>query len=180
MIVTVSVPDPNPEDPYVYGLPGSRSISIIYLYGSGSGSFNQQAKKLRKPLIFTVLWLLYDFLFLKNDVKTFKKNKQKIWKVKNYFCWRLEGHWQNEQDPEPDPSVKGTDPRIRIRIQIHTKMSWIQNTGYSSARQNLKIQTEIVIAGFSWDRIVLSPSHFHVCQVHFLHPCLCVWVPVHQ
>ncbi len=30
------------------------------------------------------------------------------------FCWRLEGHWRKEQDPEPDPLVKGTDPRIQI------------------------------------------------------------------
>jgi hypothetical protein len=27
----------------------------------------------------------------------------------------------------PDPLVSGMDPRIRIRI--HTKMSWIRNTG---------------------------------------------------
>jgi hypothetical protein len=33
------------------------------------------------------------------------------------------------QDPDPDqnPLVRGMDPRIRIRI--HTKMSWIRNTG---------------------------------------------------
>jgi hypothetical protein len=30
-------------------------------------------------------------------------------------------------DPDPDPLVRGRDPRIRI--QIHTKMSWIRNTG---------------------------------------------------
>jgi hypothetical protein len=29
------------------------------------------------------------------------------------------------QDPDPDPLVRGMDPRIRI----HTKMSWIRNTG---------------------------------------------------
>ncbi len=33
-------------------------------------------------------------------------------------------------DPYPDPLVRGTDPRIRIRIQIHTKMSRIGNTGF--------------------------------------------------
>jgi hypothetical protein len=44
------------------------------------------------------------------------------------FCWRLEGHWRKYQDPEPDPDplVRGRDPRIRIR----TKMSWIHNTGF--------------------------------------------------
>jgi hypothetical protein len=29
-------------------------------------------------------------------------------------------------DPNPDPLVRGMDPRIRI----HPKMSWIRNTGY--------------------------------------------------
>jgi hypothetical protein len=29
------------------------------------------------------------------------------------------------QDPDPDPLVRGMDPRIRI----HSKMSWIRNTG---------------------------------------------------
>jgi hypothetical protein len=31
------------------------------------------------------------------------------------------------QYPDPDPLVSGMDPRIRIRV--HTKMSWIRNTG---------------------------------------------------
>ncbi len=30
------------------------------------------------------------------------------------------------QDPDPDPLVRGMDPRIRI----HPKMSWIRNTGF--------------------------------------------------
>ncbi len=41
-------------------------------------------------------------------------NKQKSTVV---FCWRLEGHWRKQQDPDldpnPDPLVKGMDPRIR-------------------------------------------------------------------
>ncbi len=31
-------------------------------------------------------------------------------------------------DENPDPLVKGMDPRIRIRI--HTKMSWIRNIAF--------------------------------------------------
>jgi hypothetical protein len=31
------------------------------------------------------------------------------------------------QDPNPDPSVRGMDPRIRI----HSKMSWIRNTAFT-------------------------------------------------
>ncbi len=48
---------------------------------------------------------------------------------KNIFCWRLEGQWRKEQDQKPDLLVEGTYPRIRIRIQIRTKMSQIRNIG---------------------------------------------------
>jgi hypothetical protein len=53
-----SIQDPDPLDMYVFGTPGSASGPIIYLYRYlryGSGSFHQQAKKLRKTLISTVL-----------------------------------------------------------------------------------------------------------------------------
>ncbi len=40
-------------DPYVFGPPGSGSVSTRY----GSGSFYQQAKLVRKTLIPTVLWI---------------------------------------------------------------------------------------------------------------------------
>ncbi len=81
MLVGISVPDPN-QDPHVFGPPGSESISKRYGSrsgsGSGSGSFYHQAKILRKTLIPTVLWLLLDFLSLKNDVNVpSKSNKQK-------------------------------------------------------------------------------------------------------
>ncbi len=59
-----SVPDP---DPHVFGPHGSGSIS--QRYGSGPGYFCQLAKIVRKTLIPTVLWLLLDFLSLKNDVQ---------------------------------------------------------------------------------------------------------------
>ncbi len=36
--------------------------------------------------------------------------------------------WRKEQDP--DPLVRGMDPRIRIRI--HTIMSWVRNTAFNS------------------------------------------------
>jgi hypothetical protein len=37
-----------------------------YLYGSesGSGSFHPEEKEVRKTLISSVLWLLYDYLFI--------------------------------------------------------------------------------------------------------------------
>jgi len=47
------------------------SVSQMY----GSGSFHHQAKIRRKPLISTVLWLIYDFLFVKNDVNKPKNSE---------------------------------------------------------------------------------------------------------
>jgi hypothetical protein len=58
-----SVADPDPQDPYFYGPPGSGSIS--HLYGSGSGSFYHQTKIVRKILI-----LLFCDFFLTYVLKT--------------------------------------------------------------------------------------------------------------
>ncbi len=63
-MVTGSVGDPDPSDPYVFGPPGSGSFRQRY----GSGSFYHPAKIVRNTLIPTVLRLLFDFLSLKNDV----------------------------------------------------------------------------------------------------------------
>ncbi len=35
-----------------------------------------------------------------------------------FIFWCLVGHWRKEQDPKPDPLVKGTNPRIGMRIRI--------------------------------------------------------------
>jgi hypothetical protein len=62
------------------------NIYSVFCQCSGSGSFHKQAKKWRKNLIYTVLWLLYDFLFLKNDVNVPSERK----KHKNFLfaSWR--------------------------------------------------------------------------------------------
>ncbi len=57
-----SIADP---DPYDFGPPGFGFGSASQRYGSGP--FYHQAKIVRKTLIPTVLWLLFDFLSLKND-----------------------------------------------------------------------------------------------------------------
>ncbi len=66
-------------DLYVLGYLGSESVSQRY----GSGSFYHQAKIIeivRKTLISTVLWPLYDFLSLKTDVNVLKsKNQKNLW-----------------------------------------------------------------------------------------------------
>jgi len=68
----------------------------------GSGSFHQQAKKLRNNLIFSFLWLLYDFFSLKNDVNVpSKMKKHKNLEKKNILVGTL----------------KVTDEKSRIRIR---------------------------------------------------------------
>jgi len=80
----LGLPDPHPDP-----------ISQRYV----SGAF-YQAKIVRKTLIPTVLWLLYDFLSLKNDVKVpSKSNEQRT------FCWVFK--------------VTDGNSRIWIRIRIH-------------------------------------------------------------
>ncbi len=115
--LAASVPDPHRDpDPYVFWPPRSAAWSLP-----------SASKKLRKALISTVLWLLYEFSSLKNDKKVPTVPSKSI---QNIFCWHLEGHWRKEQDQHPDPDmlVKGTDPRIRVRIRIRTKISRIRNT----------------------------------------------------
>ncbi len=112
------VADPDP-DPDVLG----------QMYESGSVSFYHKAKIVKKTLIPTVLWLLFDLLSLNNDVNApSKSNKQKKFFFKLVFCWPLEDLWRKSQDP--NPLVRGVDPRIQIRF--HTKMSWIRNTEFNS------------------------------------------------
>jgi hypothetical protein len=76
-----------------FGLPVSGSTRKRY--GSGSGSFCHQEKIVRKTLIPTGSWLLFDFLSLTNDVNVpSKSNKQKNLFKKLVFCWRLESQWR--------------------------------------------------------------------------------------
>jgi hypothetical protein len=42
-------------DPYYFGPPGSGTGYVIFLNGSGTEYFHQQAKKVRKTLISTIL-----------------------------------------------------------------------------------------------------------------------------
>ncbi len=71
----------------------------------------KSAHKEKNPLISTVLWLLYDFLSVKNDANVPSKSK----KQKTIFLVDiLEGPWRKEQDSEPDPFLRGRDSRIQI------------------------------------------------------------------
>ncbi len=73
-----------------------------------SGSFYHQAKIVRKTLIPTVLWLLYDFLSLKNDVNVpVTSNKQKTnFLLTSWRSLKIEGSGSISQrygSPDPDP-----------------------------------------------------------------------------
>jgi hypothetical protein len=114
-MVIHSVPDPDPG-PHVFGPPGSGFTS--QMYGSGSGSFYRQAKIVRKTLIPTVLVLLLNFLSLKNDVKVpSKSTKKKTFFLISFFDVLKVNDENSRIRPDPDPLVRGIDPRIRI----HTK-----------------------------------------------------------
>ncbi len=118
-----SVPDPNLDpNTHFLGPPGSGSTSQEY--GSGFRSFYHQAKIVRKTLLSTVLWLLLDFLSLKNDVNApSKSNKQKNLFLKISFLlasWRSmtkiagsapesgsisQRHGSADTDPDPHQKV---------------------------------------------------------------------------
>ncbi len=76
-----------------FGPPGSGSVSTKY----GSGSFYHQAEIIRKILIPTVLWLLYDFLcnFKRNKQKTFLKIRirTKMSRIRNTDCGSKFSHF---------------------------------------------------------------------------------------
>jgi hypothetical protein len=98
-----------------FGPPGSASGSINQIYGSDSGSFYHQAKVEIKTLIPTVLWLLYDFLSLKNDVNV--RYLQKVISKKKFLLtsWRSLTKIAGSGFAS-GAIVRGMDPRIRIRF----------------------------------------------------------------
>ncbi len=74
------------------------------------------SKKRRKTWISTVLWLLYDFLFLQNDVNVHPKGiSQKLFKF--CCCWHLQGHWRKEQGIRGSGSASGSVPKLLSRIR---------------------------------------------------------------
>ena len=88
-VFVTSIPDPNP-DPHGFGPPGSESgstwfwaprIPEVWIRIRILLSSYHQAKIVRKTFIPTVLWLLFDFLSLKNDVNIPSKSI----KQKNFF-----------------------------------------------------------------------------------------------
>ncbi len=96
---------------------------------SGSGSVHQETKKLRKPTISSVLWLLNDFLSSKTDVNapTKSKKQKSFFFFKNYLFFvgilkatgeknmiqihiRIRNRWYRSMETDPDPYQNVTDP----------------------------------------------------------------------
>ncbi len=134
--VSPRVPGVSVADPDVFRPPGSGFTSQRYGFGSGSGSLYHQAKVVSKTLIPTVLWLLFNFLSMENDVNVPSKiNKQKNLE-KVAFCWHIEGQWRKYQDLDRDPLVRARGPRIRNR----NKMLWIRNTAWNAGTLSVAFQ----------------------------------------
>jgi hypothetical protein len=128
--INVPKPDPHPEDPCVFGPPGSASGSVIFLYRSGS--FHLWAQRWRKTLITTFLWLFYDFISLKNDINVpSKRNKNKNLANKNKFLlasWRSLPKRAGSRAGSGVGSASGSVCQ-RYRYGSETKISRIRNTG---------------------------------------------------
>jgi hypothetical protein len=102
----------------------SETGSVKVLYGFGSGTLHQQAKKVRNPLISTIYDIFLTF-YLCTVNGSSKSKKQKTLK-KKYFCLHLVCYCRKKQDPYL--KVTSTNPRIRIRMR--TNMSRIRNTDF--------------------------------------------------
>jgi hypothetical protein len=85
---------------------GSGSAGSVCFWASRIRIHPSSSKKSKKNLVSTVLWLLYDFLSLKNDVNVPSISRKK---KKTYLCWFLENHWRKVQDPDPYQNVR--DPQ---------------------------------------------------------------------
>ncbi len=156
VIDSVADPDPDPPDPHVFGPPGSWSGSISQMYGSGSGphvfgppgswsgSISQMYGSGSGSGV-TSFWL---FIF-ENDVQVPSKsnsNKQKNFRKISFLLAigimersmkKISGY--PDPNPDPDPLVRGMDPRIQIRSRIHPKMSWIRNNKIRASDRNLDV-----------------------------------------
>ncbi len=135
-IFLCSVRDPDPPDLHVFGPPGSGSISQRYgsesSSGSGSGSFYDQAKIVRKILISTVLWPLLGFLSLKNNVKVpSKSNSRNTFLTKISF---LLASWRSvtKRAGSGSESGFGPDPLVLGRIRGYGSRSTPKCHGFGT------------------------------------------------
>jgi hypothetical protein len=85
---------------------------------------------------------LGDFLSFKNDVNVASKSKKQKKLLNYFFAGLLKVSDENSsiRIQDPDPLVRGMEPRIRIRI--HLKMSWIRNTDKKKCKERIDKQNQ--------------------------------------
>ncbi len=66
--------------------------------------------------------------------------------MKKNFFMHPKSHWifWYRSGPHPDPLVRGTDPRIRIRTRIRTKILRIRSTAFCFEVKNRKLVTFLI------------------------------------
>ncbi len=147
LLTSVADPDPNPDpdppDPHVFGSPGS---------------FYYQAKKVRKMLISTALWLLFDFLSFKMMYMYLQEVVSKKLFFKFVFCLHL-GKVNDENS-----RIRGMDPRIQIRI--HPEMSWIRNIASYLIFLKLKVDDSLFPLYDEDEEVDEGPDERHRHQGH--------------
>ncbi len=169
----------------VFGSHGSGSISQRFGsgFGSGSKSFYHLAKIVRKTLISTVLWLRFDFLSLKNDVKvptksTMQKNVHK--KIRFLLAsWRsmmkIEGSGSISQrlgsaDPDPEPHQNVMDQehcfhQMKGRGIVQVARGWGGGTPTTVNKRDFN--------KFSWSALWLQLVHFLTTLNNCFRTCWC-------
>ncbi len=117
-------------------------------------------KILRKTFILTVLWLLFDFLSLKNDVNVLAKREEQktilcteqqlmLWAIASacfYQCLVSRSIWLFNFLGRPDP-----DPTFSVQIRIRLQLKGVERTDINASKLNfmftwknlLNLQTQV-------------------------------------
>ncbi len=114
------------------------------------------SRTVRKNLIYTILWLLHDFLSLKTDVNVpSKSNKKKnFWKENLFFVWHFKSHWRKKQDPNPDreldPYQNVTDPQQRHRYSFRQNINEFFSADVKAVKQLKQVRLRPFLCEGIW------------------------------
>ncbi len=119
--------------------PISVSSNFSYYFkqccGSESGSTGSTcfwASWIRIRIQYSEVWIRLRIRILISPSKNSKKNLDSYCFATSFWLFSSENYVNipSKSNLNPDPLVRGMDPRIQIRIRIHTKMSWIRNNDF--------------------------------------------------
>jgi hypothetical protein len=127
----------------ISGAPGTRKICQRYGSGSDSGSRSfHQAKIVRKTLIPTVSWLLYDLLSLKNDVNVPSKSRAGVGSGSVSQRYGSADPYKNVTDPQHCHHLGLSNGTVQSYLSLTaTKNDGRQDT---SPRQHCQARASIV------------------------------------